>query len=275
MKIIKKIGFFIGAAVFLSVIFGCGDFIWRDVDVKNMTISNLSELKAFRDRVNSGYNFAGWYIELLSDIDLSDEEWIPIGRGTLEGFRGTFNGRGNVINGVNGDGSVMGFFDLLDESGIIRNLGLTNVYLMGLFVGGLVSFNFGTIENCYVIGTVIGTGTDHLSSSTGGFVGTNSGIIRNSYADVDIFVFSIIGGGFVGVNATTGEIENSHSKERTFLNVDRYVLFYRTNQGILINSDVRKEVEMKQQSTFAGWDFVNTWGIDPDINNGFPHLLRK
>ncbi|MDD4250682.1 MAG: hypothetical protein PHX27_00640, partial [Candidatus ainarchaeum sp.] len=32
---------------------------------------------------------------------------------------------------------------------------------------------------------------------------------------------------------------------------------------------------MTTESTFtdAGWDFENVWGINPSINNGYPHLL--
>ena len=30
---------------------------------------------------------------------------------------------------------------------------------------------------------------------------------------------------------------------------------------------------MKMESTFTGWDFTNTWGIDPNLNNGYPYLL--
>jgi hypothetical protein len=30
--------------------------------------------------------------------------------------------------------------------------------------------------------------------------------------------------------------------------------------------------QMKQQSTYTGWDFVNIWAIDPTKNNGYPYL---
>ena len=29
---------------------------------------------------------------------------------------------------------------------------------------------------------------------------------------------------------------------------------------------------MKKQENYADWDFVNTWGIDADENNGYPFL---
>ncbi len=34
----------------------------------------------------------------------------------------------------------------------------------------------------------------------------------------------------------------------------------------------RNTVQMKTQSTFTNWDFVNVWGIDSGINDGYPYL---
>jgi len=33
-----------------------------------------------------------------------------------------------------------------------------------------------------------------------------------------------------------------------------------------------KTSEMKDQTTFAGWDFGSIWDIDPAKNNGYPFL---
>jgi hypothetical protein len=273
MKTIKKIGFFISAAIFLSAILGCGDFVWRDVDVKNMTISNLSELKAFRDRVNGGYSFDGWYIELVSDIDLSGVEWQPIGEfvgGNTHSFAGTFNGRGNVISGLTIDSADddIGFFRYLDFKGTIKNLGLYDVSITGgNSVGSLIGVNLGTIENCYAIGKVLGT----KRVAIGGLIGANQGTIRNCYTAVVVGVGAGAGtpmfGGFAGVNFE-GHIENSYSAANPFVGGN-------PGDTPFINSGFRNSIEMREQSTFAAWDFVNTWGIDPNINDGYPHLLKK
>lgn len=34
----------------------------------------------------------------------------------------------------------------------------------------------------------------------------------------------------------------------------------------------RTTSQMKTQGTFTGWDFTNTWGINPSINDGYPYL---
>ncbi|MEO2206673.1 S-layer homology domain-containing protein [Paenibacillus pabuli] len=40
----------------------------------------------------------------------------------------------------------------------------------------------------------------------------------------------------------------------------------------IIETYGRTTTEMKQQATYAGWDFTDTWNIHPAINNGYPYL---
>ena len=47
---------------------------------KILKISTADELKSFRDDVNSGNTYEGWYVYLANDITLNiNEEWEPIG----------------------------------------------------------------------------------------------------------------------------------------------------------------------------------------------------
>lgn len=44
--------------------------------------------------------------------------------------------------------------------------------------------------------------------------------------------------------------------------------------GVFTNDIQGKtNAQLKVESTFSGWDFVNTWGINPTINDGYPYLL--
>lgn len=61
------------------------------------TISTLAELKAFRDSVNSGTTYEGLTVTLTSNIDLSGENWTPIGNGSSCAFKGTFDGSFHTI----------------------------------------------------------------------------------------------------------------------------------------------------------------------------------
>jgi hypothetical protein len=72
-------------------------------------------------------------------------------------------------------------------------------------VGGFVNSNYGIITRCSAIG--------QLSRGSGGFVCTNNGIIKSSYADVTIFNGNNGVGGFVGSNYNSnGKIYNCYAK---------------------------------------------------------------
>ena len=98
-----------------------------------------------------------------------------------------------------------------------------------------------------------------ISTYVGGLVGfVEEGIISNSYStgnvkgDFDV-------GGLVGFNRY-GLITNSYYDRQTSGQDD-------TDKGI-----PRTTIQMKQESVFVGWDFVNVWGISSDINDGYPYL---
>lgn len=51
------------------------------VSAQNVTeISTVQQLKAFRDAVNAGNNYAGQTVKLTADLDLNGETWSPIGQ---------------------------------------------------------------------------------------------------------------------------------------------------------------------------------------------------
>ena len=109
-------------------------------------IYNASDLKAFRDEVNSNPGqFSGVTVRLHADINLGGESWTPIAAtsGTYgdndngTGFVGTFDGQGYIVSNfvvnVETGGSnwgnthyfaVAGFFGL--NKGTIKNLMITN-----------------------------------------------------------------------------------------------------------------------------------------------------
>ena len=55
-----------------------------------INIGTLAEFKAFRDAVNNGDYDSGVTAKLTADIDISDENWTPIGNSTSHPFKGTF-----------------------------------------------------------------------------------------------------------------------------------------------------------------------------------------
>jgi hypothetical protein len=105
----------------------------------------------------------------------------------------------------------MGLFGVVGTSGVVKNLGLTNVNIAGsrinyTYAGGVAGVNNGTIENCYVTGEVTCTGG--IGGNAGGIAGRNDsdGIIQNCYTTAKIKATGSAGG-VVG-NNNGGKIIN-------------------------------------------------------------------
>ncbi len=127
------------------------------------------------------------YYKLNADIT-NLGSWTPIGRNVE--FTGTFDGNGHKITEMNvtkvsggqrADGYNYGLFGQIGTGGTVKNLtveGTANIN-GGWFVGLIAGANKGTIQNCYVKGSV------NAVYQFGGIVGAgNSGTIKNCFADV-------------------------------------------------------------------------------------------
>lgn len=165
------------------------------VSAQNVTeISTVQQLKAFRDAVNAGNNYAGQTVKLTADLDLNGETWIPIGQeGTnvanSNKFEGTFDGNGCVIANFvaqphGSDLYATGFFGIT-QNATIKNVILKNATVTGHDkVGGVAGWDAGNtqFENCKVFDSNITAEQMRINDSwsmgypVGGIVGyaTNS-----------------------------------------------------------------------------------------------------
>ena len=181
---------------------------------KMLKISTADELKAFRDNVNSGNKYEGWYVYLTSDITLDiNEEWEPIGYYVQNSedtsikdsiysennkpFSGIFNGQGHTVDYVNISNSKngQGLFGLV-ANGQIKNINLgenCSINMEGIGCGGIVGIvlNTGTIYNCNnytdieqtrggVVGVVIGSVTISNCCNYGDLNNASGGIVGSS-----------------------------------------------------------------------------------------------
>ena len=176
-------------------------------------------------------NSAG-YTELASATANEGKGWEPIGTG-LYPFTGSLNGQGYEIRDLfidRPDESDVGLFGVVDEGGVIENVGVVNGNVTGYDnAGGLVGKNEGTVSNSYSTGNVTGnanvgglvgynfygTVTDSYSpgsvtgqSNVGGLVGWNRGTMSNSYSTGSVTGNDNVGG-LVGKNS--GTASNSYS----------------------------------------------------------------
>ena len=142
-------------------------------------ISTADGLKWFRDKVNSATKAADTQIcaELTEDIDLSGEEWTPIGIGQrfhwgIRSYSGIFDGKGHTIKNLSIDNSSANFVGLFGYvyGGTIRNLTVSGSVKGSGHTGGIAGgADGGTFENCANLCVVQSDST--AGGTTGGIIG--------------------------------------------------------------------------------------------------------
>jgi len=190
--------------------------VWGQIDwsAAKIKITTEAELKQLAKRVNANErNFKNKTIILANNIDIVEDDWVPIGTSEKNSFDGIFDGNNNIIRGVKiNQSGINGLFGFVSKSGTIKNLGVIGISIGGKsLAGGLVGVNHGTIVNCYVNGNISGGqggGYDN-NIGIGGLVGANYGTIVNSYVTGNVYGTDFSVGGLVGLNS--GKIENSHA----------------------------------------------------------------
>ncbi len=261
---------------------------------------------------NMNLDLAGSYA-LANDIACSvTSSWNsgagfePVGSQTTP-FTGTLDGQGYQITNLvinRPTASHVGLFGTTSKTALIYSVGLVAADISGSrVVGGLVGSHSGTIRTGYFMGSVTGSSDTigglvghnyHVVSTSyavgnlvgsagmGGLVSYNTGIISNSYSNVQV---PNSGGGLVDQN--TGSITNSYAAGLVLTSGAGLI---RSGNGVVSNScwDTQTSgqassvgaggvigkttAEMYQQATFKGWDFDCVWSIDE--GNAYPQLTH-
>ncbi|ADY52505.1 hypothetical protein Pedsa_1952 [Pseudopedobacter saltans DSM 12145] len=119
----------------------------------------------------------------------------------------------------------------------------------GSYFGGLAGENRSIVTNCHAEGTVTGT------SDVGGLIGYNTAnsTISHNYSSGAVNGDEWLGG-LIGFNG--GSIEGSYWNITTS--------GQSTSHGT--GAVGKTDAQMKQQATFAGWDFSNIWTINQGVS---------
>jgi hypothetical protein len=227
---------------------------WYDLDALRNNLAGNHTLMNDLDFTTPGY----W--ELASPISNQGEGWEPIGfvqvifwdspflcsggsREDWYGLNGTFDGQGYDIRDLftdRPDESDVGLFGVVDEGGVIKDIGAVNVTVIGeYYVGGLVGRNRGTVSDSYSTGSVTG------DWYVGGLAGINDGgTVSNSYSTGDVTGNEDVGG-LVGIN-DQGTVSNSFWDTQT------------SGQSTSAGGEGKTTAEMKTIATFSGaaWNIV-------------------
>ncbi|PZX16163.1 GLUG motif-containing protein [Breznakibacter xylanolyticus] len=235
-------------------------------------ISTLDNLRWMSENLDYESPYLRSHYVLTNDIDAQETHNWPdgfraISMSNTNYFAGTFNGKGYAISNLLGYGL---FYKTAPEARI-DSLALVNILVKGAGCAGLVSYNEGTINACYVTGYMTGSGMGMLACKnsgtisncyTSGFIAGdnlaglcfgNSGTISGSYTAVGS-LYGMYNDGFVWQN--DGTAHGYFNKE----------LFTDTNSPAIGLTTA----QMQQQANFEGWDFTNVWSMTE--GKSFPRL---
>jgi hypothetical protein len=265
------------------------------------SLGNLYWLQAVASGSAWGSYYNKYYKQTADINASSDTSWnsgagfSPIGNSSSPFNGGGYDGNWHTITGLYIRRSSTDNVGLFGEAAAatIVNLGLINVYITGHdYAGGLVGLNLAsTVSNCYSTGSVNG------STYAGGLIGMNlDGLPTNCYSTASVIGSSCVGG-LAGVNGgstisncySTGSVSGSSNvggivgATGTVIGADPGSVndcfwdITTSNQSTSAYGTVGETGEtdaaMKTRSTYAGWDFTNTWTMNVGFNNGYPFYV--
>jgi len=266
-------------------------------------IYNCTDLNDVRNNVTAAY-------KLMNDVDCNvspynnETGFYPIGS-EASPFTGNFDGNGKVIENLKMNFSILdsaisehiGLFGSIDGANVSR-LGLENVWInndlttgapnryTGALVGNVKPVSFPRFIEVYstgyvqsknnILGGLVGRMTtgqvnDSYSKATtnrtanfhsAGLIGSTGGsvAVNRCYA-TELVIAANTANGLLGDSAA-GSVTSSYYDNQT------------TNTSVSAGGGTGKTtVEMLNQSTYAGWNFTNTWymndGVDYPVLRAF------
>ena len=199
-------------------------------------IYSYYDLCLFRNLVNSGTNFQGQTINLLCDIDMNGDEWIPIGCVFDKPFMGSFNGNNHVIKnmvlrlnlslGTIATYQCIGLFGIVGDTEQSDNIMIKDIiidktcsmkynkYTGDIYCSYLVGrLNKGTIDNCKIYADVrLNNASNQIYyGSFTGDININNCIISNCYVNNNIVTnnMSVMLISAIAINTNTISDENT------------------------------------------------------------------
>ncbi len=268
--------------------------VTKEVTIKTEKYK-IYKIYTSQDLQDMSKDMFGDYI-IMNDIDMSGFEFVPISGY----FQGTINGQGHTISNLTVKNENANNYNTAIFK-YIRNVEIKNIIFkdvnissVGSFVGVIAgdSYENAVFEKVGIIGNITSYG-----DIIGSYIAEVTGNIefKNCYARTNIIAGEYDIGGFMGRSyGSVGiKVDNcywvgtSSGKYRTGTfkaadnNSNQYI-----NGMTITNSFYNKELfkldvpekisgkgltteEMKQQSSYTGWDFTNDWYMGPD---GYPEL---
>ena len=205
------------------------DKSWYESGQIEYHINNAAQLKGLADLVNNDkLTFSDCTLYLESDIDLNNQQWIPIGFGNtaFDGgkFEGIFNGQDYTINNMFIDTSLLPYSQGVLTIGLFGNLG-------------------GTLRNLNLNSTIELRSSENIYSSfvfyIGGLAGKGKNI-NHCICKTDFF-FYMSGNSFTYVGFAAGEATTIESVKTDGLTYYSNCYMSGTLGGIVGNGNIVKQ----------------------------------
>ena len=185
-------------------------------------IYTAQELRSIAYMVNVlGKHLSGKTVKLQADIDLENQEWIPIGGNTIDEsstmpvFKGTFDGNGHIITNmrITSGNRYVGLIGYASGA-TIKNVGIENSMVIGREkVAALAGSVRGAskITDCYSKANV--SGTTAIGSIVGMIGGSGSSVL-GCYNTGEVMATNQVAAGIAGYlasDATKTKIQNCYN----------------------------------------------------------------
>ena len=172
-------------------------------------IENAEQLAYLAQQVNNGTDYERKHFRLVSDLDLSGEEWTPIGT-YRKPFWGGFDGGGHTITGmtITGNRDYVGLFgechNFTAASSYIKSVTVKQANISGRNFVGAIAGEGANISDCYSIENTI-----CANRCVGGICGSLTGNISGCYNSSSVSGNYAAGGimGTASYNGTGGVVQ--------------------------------------------------------------------
>lgn len=245
-----------------------------------LEVNTLVQLDSVRDYLGLSFIQTA---NINASATNSGSGFLPIGNTTTP-FTGTYDGNGHTVDSLFISRSSTSYVGLFGEisGATVENIGVTNENITGASsVGGLVGYSYSsTVSRSYTSGSIAGNGND-----IAGLVGFNyaSSSITNSYSSASV-TGGDYAGGLVGYDINSS-ISNCYSGGS--ISGSLYVgglvgltsgtsvsaCFWDTQTSGQASSAAGTgltSAQMREQTSFSGWDFSGTWAIEEA--HSYPYL---
>lgn len=210
-------------------------------EIGHVWVADGEQIKGIQTAAAGSPDILNRNFALKNDIDMFD----VTGYTSIDGYQGTFDGRGNRIIGLGVNGNQDdGIFKTLGQDSHVKDVDIYNSRVDGAGATGstgiLASENNGTIENVDTFGNRL-----EVAGGAGGLIGTNNGTIKDVTTN-DVITAgagkAATLGGIAGVNNGTISEDNFKAgvaSSSAVVGRDAYALggVAGENKGTIYNSD--------------------------------------